>query len=96
MIYSENYHNYRGPPLVKAVLGTEDITDKMKELYGESRNWQGYLWTNKEAFGANSLNENYRFDFKGEDGRDHWFCGFITDLNQYFNPPMATPFNQLS
>ena len=48
MIYSENYHNYRGPPLVKAVLGTEDITEKMKELYGESCNWQGYLWTNKE------------------------------------------------
>lgn len=94
MLKSDHYENYRGPEMVKAVLGTEDITDKMKELYGDKKNWQGFLWTFKEAFGENSLNENYRFDFKGEDGREHWFCGFITDLNQYFNPPMATPINQ--
>ncbi len=95
MLQSDHYKSYRGPPLVKAILGTEDITDKMKELYGENNNWKGCLWTFREAFGKNSINKNFRFDFKGEDERDHWFHGFITDLNQYFNPPLATPLNQL-
>jgi len=95
MLQCECYESYKGPPLVKAILGNEDITEKMIELYGENYNWQGCLWTFREAFGENSTNKNFRFDFKGEDGRDHWFHGFITDLNQYFNPPLATPVNQL-
>ena len=95
MLYCENYKSYKGPPLIKAVLGDEDITEEMIELYGENFNWKGYLWTFKEAFGEKSANKNYRFDFKGEDERDHWFHGFITDLNQYFNPPLHTPVNQL-
>ena len=89
MLQSDHYKSYRGPPIVKAILGTEDITDEMKELYGENYNWQGCLWTFREAFGNKSVNKNYRVDFKGEDGRDHWFHGFITDQNQYFNPPLA-------
>ena len=95
MLYSEHYKSYRGPPLIKAVLGDEDITEEMIELYGENRNWKGYLWTYKEAFGEKSLNKNYRFDFKGEDGKEHWFHGFITDMNQYMNPPLHTPINQI-
>jgi len=94
MIPCECYQNYRGPPLVKAVLGTDNITDKMKELYGDDLNWHGCLWTFKEAFGEKCVNKNFRFDFKGIDGQDHWFHGFITDINQYFNPPLATPITQ--
>lgn len=94
MIHCEHYSSYTGPKLVRAVLDMEDITDKMTEIYGPQCNWQGYLWTFKEAFGENSINKQFRFDFKGEDGREHWFHGFITDLNQYFNPPLATPMNQ--
>jgi hypothetical protein len=94
MIHSETYLNYRGPPLIKAVIGDKNITEQLKVLYGENYNWNGCLWTYKEAFGKNSINKNFRLDFKGGDGRDHWFHGFITDLNQYFNPPMATPINQ--
>lgn len=94
MIHCEHYSSYTGPKLVRAVLDTEDITDKMTEIYGSQCNWQGSLWTFKEAFGENSINKHFRFDFKGEDGREHWFHGFITDINQYFNPPLATPMNQ--
>ena len=93
MIHSETYQNYRGPPLIKAILGKDDITIEMKILYGENYNWNGCLWTYKEIFGEKCVNQNYRFDFKGEDGRDHWFHGFITDINQYCNPPLATPVN---
>ena len=42
----------------------------------------------------NSFSENYRFDFKDRNGQLHWFHGFITDVNQYFNPPLHTPINQ--
>ena len=94
MIESEHYKNYHGPKLVKCILGSENITDKMIELYGENNNWHGCLWTYKEAFGKNSYGKNFRFDFKSEDGREHWFNGFIHDINQYFNPPLFTPMNQ--
>lgn len=94
MLISEHYQNYRGPPLVKAVLDDVDITEQMKVLYGENYNWQGYLWTYKEAFGNNCINKHFRFDFKDLNNREHWFCGFISDINQYFNPPLAKPFNQ--
>ena len=94
MLPCEHYDSYTGPKLIRAILGTEDITEQMNVIYGPQCNWQGYLWTFKEAFGENSLNKHFRFDFKGEDGREHWFHGFITDLNQYFNPPLATPMSQ--
>jgi hypothetical protein len=95
MIPSASYQNYRGPPLVKAILGTDDITEQMKEIYSESYNWQGNLWTFREIFGETCLNKHFRFDFESVGGHDHWFQGFITDFNQYFNPPLATPMNQL-
>jgi len=94
MIACEHYQSYRGPPLVRAVLGTEDITEQIQELYGPDYNWQGCLWTYKEAFGENSANKHFRFDFKGIDEREHWYHGFINDIEQYFNPPTATPMNQ--
>ena len=95
MIHCECYSSYTGPKLVRAVLDEEDITDKMTEIYGPQCNWQGFLWTFKEAFGENSTNKNFRFDFKGEEGRDHWFHGFITDINDYFNPPLVAPITQI-
>ena len=94
MLPCEYYDSYTGPKLVRVVLDTEDITEQMNVVYGPQCNWQGCLWTYKEAFGENSLNKHFRFDFKGEDGREHWFHGFITDLNHYFNPPLATPMSQ--
>jgi len=94
MLPCEHYKTYTGPKLIRVVLDTEDITENMSYVYGPDRNWQGCLWTFREAFGENSLNKHYRFEFKGEDDRDHWFHGFITDLDQYFTPPLATPMSQ--
>ena len=78
MLYCENYKSYKGPPLIKAVLGDEDITEEMIELYGENFNWKGYLWTFKEAFGEKSLNKNFRFD-NHSINRDNspWIISFI-------------------
>jgi len=94
MIISEHYKNYIGPPLIKAVLNEEDITEDMLKYYGEKKNWNGYLWTFKELFGDQCYGKNYRFEFKSEDGREHYFHGFINDINQYMNPPLHTPVNQ--
>ena len=94
MIYSCYYQNYTGPPLTKAVLNEENITDKIEKLYGEKCNWNGYLWTFKEMFGDESYGKNFRFEFKSEDGKDHYFHGYIHDINNYLNHPIHTPVNQ--
>jgi len=90
MIPCEHYQTYEGPKLVKAMLGEDDITDKMTDMYGTGKNWNGCLWTFKESFGPDSYGKNYRLEFQGEDGRKHWFHGFISDIDQYFNPPQAS------
>lgn len=93
MIRSDYYLNYKGPNLVKVIFGKNDITENVRPFYGENNNWCGNLWTYKEIFGDNSLNKKFRFEFKSDDGRDHWFHGFIHDMDQFMNPPLATPYN---
>ena len=95
MIELEYYKKYKGPELIKCIYNNEDITDKIKIFYGEHKNWSGCLWTYKEIFGEDSSGKNFRCDFKSEDGREHWFHGFIYDINQYMNPPLATPINKI-
>ena len=94
MIQSEYYEKYRGPHLTKVTLNNEDITEKIKEFYGEKNNWSGCLWTYKELFGLDSQGKHFRCDFKEEDGKEHWYHGYIHDINNYMNPPLATPVNQ--
>jgi hypothetical protein len=95
MSYSEYYKNYRGPTLTKVTLDKIiDITDIIKEVYGEENNWQGKLWKFKEIFGNECEGKQFYCEFHSEDGRKHWFNGFIEDKNQHFNPPLATPMRQ--
>ena len=72
-LYSDYYKNYRGPKLVKAMLMStspvdatkeEDITEKISAIYGPECNWQGCLWTYKEAFGEKSYGKNFKCEFK--------------------------------
>lgn len=93
MIRSDYYLNYKGPNLVKVIFDKNDITENVRPFYGENNNWCGNLWTYKEIFGHESKNKHFRFVFKGADGRDHWFHGFVHDINQFMNPPLAIPFN---
>ena len=95
MIICEHYQSYHGPQLVNAKLGDTDITEKIKELYGENHNWQGYLWTYKEAFGKDSYGKHFRLNFKDNNEKDHSFYGYINDINQYFNIPLHTPMEQI-
>ncbi len=93
MIQSEHYQNYRGPQLISATLDNENITNLIQEKYGPENNWRGCLWTYNELFGPKSYGKHFRCDFESKDGRKHWFYGFINDVNQYFNPPLATSLN---
>ena len=94
MIESEYYKAYLGPSLVKVILNEEDITEKIKDKYGENNNWSGFLWTYKELFGSECQGKHFRCDFKYNDekgGKEYWFHGYIHDINNYMNPPLATP-----
>ena len=94
MIESEYYKNYTGPHLVKCTVNNQDFTVQLTEIYGEKNNWQGCLWTYREVFGPDMKGAKFSFDFVGDDGREHWFHGWIDDDTQYCNFPLATPVNQ--
>ena len=94
MIDSDYYQNYYGPNLTKATMNKcVDITDIIKEKYGEKNNWQGKLWTYEDIFGPTSEDKTFYCEFYSEDGRKFWFHGFIEDPKQFFNPPLSTPMN---
>ena len=94
MIQSNYYQNYQGPNLMKATLNNDDITELILEKYGQSNNWNGKLYHFSDIFGNDSLGKKFYCEFKDDTGRKHWFYSFVNDLNQYFNPPLATPMNQ--
>ena len=98
MIESEYYKDYRGPELVLAQIWThesekEKITDYMREFYGENNNWNGMLYTYNEIF-PERQNHKFYLEFRGSDGRKHWFSGMVGSEEQIFNPPLVTPINQ--
>lgn len=101
MIKSEYYQSYSGPNLTLAQIWKhggekEDITEYIKEFYGENNNWKGSLYTYNDIFPGKNYTYKFRVDFVDESGRKHWFHGMIGDKEQYFNPPLACPMNQSS
>ena len=94
MLLSDHYKNYRGPELISAILGGENITAKATQLYGENNNWNGVLWTYEELLGKDSGNKQFYFEFENKDGTKQWFNGFVNDTKQYFNPPIMTNMSQ--
>ena len=94
MIDCDYYKDYVGPNLVRATLNNnEDFTEKVRGLYGESCNWNCKLYTYKEVFGNECQGKYFRIDFKKDD-HDHWFHGYISNIDEYMNPPLATPINE--
>ena len=92
------YKKYRGPRLTSAVIynkeTSEDITERIIDIYTDDYNWGGKLWKYFEVF-PESKGKNIRCEFVDDTtGRTHWFNTFVEDENQYFNPPLATPMNQ--
>ena len=100
MIELEYYRDYKGPNLTLAQIWNhesekEDITEHVKEFYGESNNWNGKLYTYEDIFpGRNG--QKFYVEFLSDDGRKHWFHGFVASQAQAFNPPLATPMDQSS
>lgn len=101
MIDSEHYKNYRGPNLTLAQIWKHgedklDITEYIKEFYGPNNNWQGRLYTYDEVFPHRDHKTKFRFEFEDDTGRKHWFQGMVGKPEHFFNPPLATPMNQIS
>ena len=101
MIESEYYQEYRGPNLTLAQIwkqGEEklDITEYIKEFYGPNNNWQGKLYTYDDIFPNKNNEYKFKVEFVDDTGRNHWFHGMVGEPEQYFNPPLASPMNQIS
>lgn len=99
MIDCEHYQNYKGPNLTLAQIwrkGCErqNITENIKEFYGEN-NWNGKLYTYSDIFPDKDSSYHFYVEFLDENNRKHWFHGMVGTPEQYFNPPLATPMNQL-
>lgn len=100
MIETEAYQNYRGPNLTKAEIWKKrgekfDITEDIRRIYGENNNWNKTLYKYDDVFPDKDSSYQYYIEFHSEDGRKHWFHGMVGEKNQIFNPPLATPFNQI-
>ena len=98
MIDCEYYQNYKGPDLTRAQIWKHDepkldITEYIKEYYGYGNNWQGKLYTYDEIFPHKDNKYKFKFEFVDDSGRKHWFNGIVGKHDQYFNPPLASPYN---
>lgn len=98
MIDCEYYQNYKGPNLTLAQIWNkgeerEDITEYIQTFYGLN-NWNGKLYQYSEIFPNKDSSYHFQVEFKGEDGRKHWFYGQVGNQNQYFNPALAVTNNQ--
>tara|TARA_B100000131_G_scaffold313488_1_gene348939 strand:+ start:625 stop:927 length:303 start_codon:yes stop_codon:yes gene_type:complete len=94
------YENYKGPNLVKAQLWKkgnekENITDYIKSFYGEENNWNGKLYKYSEIFPNKDSSYHFYVEFLDDTNRKHWFHGMVGESHQIFNPPLASPMNQL-
>lgn len=101
MIESEYYLNYRGPNLTLAQIWTHgeeklDITEYVRDFYGHDNNWNGKLYTYNDIFPHRDYKYKFRIEFCDDSGRRHWFNGMVGKPEQYFNPPLASPYNQLN
>ena len=100
MIDCDYYKSYRGPDLICAKIwrtGEEklEITEYIKEYYGIKNNWNGKLYTYDEIFPNRDYRYKFKVEFLDETGRKHWFHGMVGKPEQFFNPPQASPMNQL-
>ena len=101
MIDCEYYQEYRGPNLTRAQIWKDkdykiDITEYIKDYYGHDNNWQGKLYTYNDIFPNKNHEYKFKVEFIDDSSRKHWFHGMVGEPEQYFNPPLASPMNQIS
>ena len=101
LIKQDYYINYKGPNLTVANIWKkgqekEDITDHIKTFYGENNNWNQKLYTYGEILPNKNNLYHFYVEFQSDNGRKHWFHGIVGGKNQFFNPPLASPFNEFN
>lgn len=95
---NQYYQNYKGPNLSKALLWKTndykiDITEYIEIFYGNN-NWNSKLYKFKEIFPGKGFEYKFYIEFISNNGRKHWFNGNVGLPDQYFNPPLITPYNE--
>ena len=89
MIDTEYYRSYEGPELTSCTVDNEDLTDKIRQVYGPEKQWKNTLNTYGELFGPASVGKTIAMEFRGDDGRRHWFYDYVADLESYSLFPKA-------
>ena len=89
MIEIPYYRSYEGPELTSCTVDSEDITDRIREVYGPGKRWKNLLHTYGDLFGLASFGKTVKMEFRGEDGRTHWFYDYVSDLEGYCLFPKA-------
>ena len=75
-----------GPELKMVKLDGIDITNHIKKYYGLNNDWCGKLWKYKEVFGEDSLHKSFYIEYHTSNNFNHWYHGYVNNLEQYFNP----------
>lgn len=95
----EYYKTYRGPELVKATIGDINVFEIINKLYGERRDWNGYIYdTNylKSLIEDDIDNKTLYMEFRRSNGRTDWTKALIEENNIIWNGPMFTPLSDNS
>ena len=94
----EYYKTYQGPKLVKATIGDINVFEIINRLYGEHRDWNGYIYdTNylKSLIEDNIDKQIFYMEFCRSNGRIDWTKTHIEEKNTIWNPPLFTPFSDI-
>lgn len=67
-------------------LGNEDVTNKIKQIYGINNDWQNTNWKYIDLFGKDSINKNFYIEYLSLNNIRYWTYGYINNVNDYFYP----------
>jgi len=83
---------YKGPTLLKATVGDDDVNAAIAKLYGEKRNWQGKQWTMEDALDVQHVGKSLLIEWKRPDGRIDYSHIYIPDLGSALNNAIHMPY----
>lgn len=93
----EYYKTYTGPKMTSIEvdeISDGDLFSKLKELYGDSCNWDGKKYRAGSILSIEYLGKTIKFNYVSENGRTHWTKYVYTNDNEIINPPSFAPFDE--
>ena len=88
------YKTYTGPNIDSANIEGEDVTKRIKELYGEMCNWCEKLYTVKSLCNSEYVGKQLHIEFKRRNPNIPEFTTmFLETLDMVINPPLFMPYD---